>query len=240
MDIAVCDDDRVFLDEMKQVLSDCRNIGFIECFSDIELFRKSVMDGIKYDAVLMDIDWKEAKNGIDYGEWLYSKSPRTSLIFVTGYSEQYIEAVFMQNTKIAGYLKKPVNKNNLQRLLERITDDKKKISDETMVVKQRGKVISLLYKDICCIESTGHNVIIHTLNEEISVYDSLQNVVKNLPDNFFQCHKSYVVNFDYVKVIDENEVVLSRGNIVKKAQVSGRRKKKMEEAFFDYLVEEDR
>lgn len=240
MDIAVCDDDRFFLDEMKQVLFDCRNVELIECFDDIELFRKSVRDGIKYDVVLMDIDWREANNGIDHGEWLYSQSPRTSLIFVTGYSEQYIEAVFMQNTNIAGYLKKPVNKINLQRLLERIKEDNHKVKDEAVVVKQRGKVISLPYKDICCIESTGHNVIIHTLSEEISVYDSLQNVTKNLPENFFQCHKSYVVNFDYVKIIGENEVVLSRGNIVKKAQVSGRRKKKMEEAFFNYLVEEDR
>ena len=52
--------------------------------------------------------------------------------------------------------------------------------------------------EICFMESRGHNVYIYTKNREIRIYQKLTDLVDLLPDYFHQCHKSYIVNLEYV------------------------------------------
>ncbi|MGN0318585.1 MAG: LytR/AlgR family response regulator transcription factor [Lachnospira sp.] len=240
MDIAICDDDVQQLEEIRQLLMKCHNIGFIETFSNIESFMKSITDGVNYDMVFMDIVWRKSKNGIDYANWLYRISPRTKIVFVTGYSQQYIEAVFMKDTNITGYLEKPVKLESLKCILEKGNRDISNYKTEAIAIKQKGKLISLPYKEICYLESIKHNVIFHMINEDISVYDSLKNIMDILPSNFFQCHKSFVVNFDHVKMIKEKEAVLECCGIERNVVISRQKKKSMENAFFNYLWEDAR
>ena len=71
MDIAVCDDSMEALNDVRNVLIETNRVNLIECFNDIDRFMRDVEDGSRYDIVMMDIDWKEKKNGIDYAAWLY-------------------------------------------------------------------------------------------------------------------------------------------------------------------------
>ena len=77
MDIAVCDDSMEALNDVRNVLIETNRVNLIECFNDIDRFMRDVEDGSRYDIVMMDIDWKEKKNGIDYAAWLYDKAPDT-------------------------------------------------------------------------------------------------------------------------------------------------------------------
>ena len=237
MEIALCDDKKTHLEEMKRVFRELNSSDMLECFSDIKAFIKSVEDGVKYDIVLMDIDWENHQNGIDYAEYLYKASPKTSIIFVTGYSQQYIESVFMKKTNICGYLEKPIKSETLKCILDKINQDKIDKKQETILFKQRGKVISVTYDEICYIESEKHNIIIHTVEKNISLYEKLQNVVEMLPGKFFQCHKSFVVNFDYVKGIGKS-VSIQSDTFKIDIPVSKQRKKQMEEAFEKYLEDD--
>ena len=64
--------------------------------------------------------------------------------------------------------------------------------------------------EICFMESRGHNVYIYTKNREIRIYQKLTDLVDLLPDYFHQCHKSYIVNLEYVldELDAENEGLL--------------------------------
>ena len=158
MDIAVCDDSMEALNDVRNVLIETNRVNLIECFNDIDRFMRDVEDGSRYDIVMMDIDWKEKKNGIDYAAWLYDKAPDTRLIFFTGYSQEYIEDVFMQRTNIEGYLKKPVKKDRVIKIIDKIENSKRNMNLQKLVIKQRGQIQTVAYKSIIYIEGSNHLV----------------------------------------------------------------------------------
>jgi len=80
-----------------------------------ELFKK-VKDGERFDAVFMDIEWDgEEKGGIDFASELYKLSPKTKIIFVTGYPARYSQEIFLKYTNLMGFIAKPINIDILQK-----------------------------------------------------------------------------------------------------------------------------
>jgi len=57
MEIAVCDDNQLFVDEIKAQLHSLEMANNISAFTDMNAFCLSVKGGKRYDAILMDIDW---------------------------------------------------------------------------------------------------------------------------------------------------------------------------------------
>lgn len=233
MNIAVCDDEKCGLEYIKETFEKIKSDDFVEYFSDIRDFMNMVESGSIYDVVLMDIDWKNENNGIDYGKWLYKNAPKIKIIFVTGYSQQYIEAVFMERTNIEGYLSKPVDEEKLRCLLNKIRSDKRKIKNEKIILKVGRDIISLECNEIYYIEAKEHNCIIHAMDGNISVYSQLKEISKQLPTNYFQCHRSYIVNFDHVRRIEEKEITL---DCDEKVFISRRNVKKIRDTFFEYML----
>ena len=207
MDIAVCDDSMEALNDVRNVLIETNRVNLIECFNDIDRFMRDVEDGSRYDIVMMDIDWKEKKNGIDYAAWLYDKAPDTRLIFFTGYSQEYIEDVFMQRTNIEGYLKKPVKKDRVIKIIDKIENSKRNMNLQKLVIKQRGQIQTVAYESI---------------------------ILKQLPDDFYQCHRSFIINFNHVKRIEKEYVVMDNGEHV---SVSRLKRKELSDLFFKYMGE---
>jgi len=208
--IAICDDERFALNAITEELHKVKSAGKIECFDDAG----SLMERLgrnKFDIVLMDIDFKSAVNGIDYAEKLYVSSPKTKIIFVTGYSEQYIESVFMKKTNIEGYLSKPVTAEKIEKLFKKIEDRKIDEENRKLVIRQRKNMISISYHKIKYIESISHHVRIHTTDDLIEVYSKLSEIQENLPDNFCRCHRSYIVNMDYVKRLTKEGIYMENG-----------------------------
>ena len=75
MRVAVCDDLKENLLELECYLKQISFVKHISLFSDMELFYREVKDGEIYDAVLMDFEWKNNKNGIDFAEEIYALCP---------------------------------------------------------------------------------------------------------------------------------------------------------------------
>lgn len=68
--------------------------------------------------------------------------------------------------------------------------------------------------EICFMESRGHNVYIYTKNREIRIYQKLTDLVDLLPDYFHQCHKSYIVNLEYVVRLERTLLYMADGRMV--------------------------
>ena len=69
-------------------------------------------------------------------------------------------------------------------------------------------------REIYYLESKGHHVIIHTFEDNVEVYGRLDDIKEKLPNCFLQCHKSYMVNMNYILFIDKNEILLKGDNRV--------------------------
>ena len=83
-----------------------------------------------------------------------------------------------------------------------------------MAVINNGKWKSILYKDIMCFKASGNYTQIFIFENNV-IYNtscSLIQLKKVLPDIFFACHRSNIVNMGYISEISKNHLMLN-GNI---------------------------
>lgn len=88
---------------------------------------------------------------------------------------------------------------------------------ESIKVKVSGIWVPLPLSKMLYVESSGHNVIFHMQDgSEFRMLASLREYFPslNVNKNFLCCHKSYVVNLDYVTEMAVSEFILTNGEHV--------------------------
>ena len=231
MKLAVCDDNRLFLEELKRQLEEIPMVEKADTFSDLVSFWRAVgHGGGGYDAVLMDIDWKNGDTGIDVAEKLYRQCPEMKIIYVTGYNDRFSQQIFLQPANLSGYLTKPVDRALLEANLRKLRQPRGG-GEPSLVLYPHGQTLVLPFCDIVFIESSRHNVTVYTESDAVTVYGKLSSVSERLNGDFFQCHKSYVVNLRQIRRIAADGILLKDGRSV---PVSRSRYGEMKEAWFRF------
>ena len=206
-------------------------------FSDLAPFFMSVEGGKRYDAVLMDIDWHDRVAGMDAAAEVYKLSPGTRIIYITGHIERFSQQIFLHHANLSGYLTKPVDNGLLQANLQKVADTKHLREEAALVLKQKGAVVSVPFKDIYFIESRNHVILVHTDGDVVKTYDRLDNILQSLTEGFYQCHKSYIINMGKVRRFQSDDVILKNGTNV---PVSRARYALTKEAYLKYLTKFNR
>lgn len=81
------------------------------------------------------------------------------------------------------------------------------------VVRNKETLMRVDFDEIIYIESRQRIVVIHTKQRVIEFYGKLTDVFNNLPqDMFVRCHQSYVVNLEYVKILNKTERIFVMRN----------------------------
>ena len=78
----------------------------------------------------------------------------------------------------------------------------------------------------------NRKIYLHKNEETVPFYGKLNELESMLPDTFFRCHRSYIVNFDHVKHYQKETVWLDNESIV---PLSRRRYQAFGLAFMYYL-----
>ncbi|MCL2527850.1 MAG: LytTR family DNA-binding domain-containing protein [Defluviitaleaceae bacterium] len=232
LEIAVCDDNKQALLAIAQQLEALAIAADVHTFSDTDSFMLSIECGKHYDAVLMDIDWGSTVTGIDIAAELYNISPKTGLIYVTGYVDKYSQHIFLNRANLSGFLVKPVDMGLLQANLQKIADTLPYESQPAIVLRQKGVPIPIPLKEIYFIKSHGHTVEVYTENEVVTAYDKLDNIMGALPMGFYRCHKSFIINMGQIRRFEASEIVLKNG---KQVPVSRARYAAAKDAYFGYM-----
>lgn len=208
MQLAICDDDRVFLERFRAQVESLGLTRRIDCFSALDAFLGALEDRAQYDAVLMDIDWQQEAAGIDAAETLHRLCPRTRVIYVTGYNDRFSQRIFLQRSNLSGYLVKPVDSALLRANLEKAAAA---AEEPTLTVSVGGRPVAIPCRELVYLESLGHTVGIHTHKEVITVYERLDRLALRLPEGFLRCHKSFLVNMRRIRRFQAQEVLLDTG-----------------------------
>jgi DNA-binding LytR/AlgR family response regulator len=232
MQIAVCDDNKLHLLDMKEKLSLLPIVENTYLFSDLTLFLSSIEDGHSYDAVLMDIDWGGGKTGMDAAEELYKRSLKTKIIFVTGYSDKYSQYIFLRDANLSGYIAKPVDIEILEANLNKVASAVALNEQPSLVVRKNGALISIPLHEIYSIESYKHTITIHSTRNDIVSYERLDKITGALPAGFYQCHKSYIVNMRQIQRFQSDEILLKNGKTV---PVSRSKYNETKEAYLNFM-----
>lgn len=206
MYIIFCDNDPVqadgFLREFGELLCEHE----LNVCTDPQFVSDKITNGKKPDIVLMDIDLGTKMNGMDYSELLYKLSPRTKVIFVTAYTDKFVQDVFFKSANVSAFLTKPIQKEYLLNAIaiKKPTDN---IHENKLTFQRRGEIISLPESEILYLESDKHYVNIYTEDGEVySVQGKLSVYESSLSDMFVKCHKSFAVNMNSIKRIDSDGI----------------------------------
>jgi two-component system LytT family response regulator len=197
------------------------SIHVVGTFSNvIEAIRK--IEGLQPDVVFLDIEMPEI-DGFQFLE--YFKDRNFEVVFVTAYAQHAIQAI---KERALDYLLKPIEKDDLNDAILRVSENKKKrnsvevFQNEKLVfqgtrlkINSDDRMVFLNPSEIVFCESDGSYSRIITENDGvIYVSKKLKYLEETLPSElFFRIHNSYLINLHKVNMFEKNtsKVVLSTG-----------------------------
>jgi DNA-binding LytR/AlgR family response regulator len=176
------------------------------------------------DLVLLDINIKGDKNGIDIATQINNTLP-TPFIFVTAQTD----ADTLQkakNTFPSAYLVKPFTTAHLLVSIDLAlhnfafqkkntdTQESQDDSNETLYTKQNfvfikdsNCYIKINQNEVSIIESEGNYVKIHTPAKKYLIRCTISNAIEKMKQPYFvRVHRSYCVNINKVTKFSENEI----------------------------------
>ncbi|MCC0782821.1 response regulator transcription factor [Clostridioides sp. ES-S-0108-01] len=180
------------------------------------------------DILLLDIQMGQI-NGMDTARKIRTLDDKVEIIFITSIIEYALEGYEVRAYR---YLIKPVKYDNLKENLISCIKEVD-IKNKHIIVKEQGNLNKIDISEIIYVEVQKETITIHTLNKVYKITGTMSNIEKEINcSRFFRCHKSFLVNLEYVKSIKQYVLTLENSEEV---PVSRYRFKDTKEKFFDLI-----
>lgn len=90
------------------------------------------------------------------------------------------------------------------------------------VYKKGSATVRVPLQDILYFQSDNREVIIYTIDNKDQFYGKLSDLEKDLADSFFlRVHKSFIVNSNFISVIEKSSVVLKKDVLIPLGKMYG-------------------
>ncbi|MDE7445612.1 MAG: LytTR family DNA-binding domain-containing protein [Lachnospiraceae bacterium] len=210
MNIAICDDEKAIREQINELIEKEKQGVYPEHY---ETGDSLLAAGKQFDIVFLDIQM-DGTDGIETAKKLRERDEDTILIFITAIREYVFKAF---DVSAFHYLLKPIEENKFHEVFQRAKrelEKRKKQRRETIFIKTRNRSFTLEKDSILYIESRAKKVEIHTTEEIIETYASMNEMEAQLGERFYRCHRGYLVNMAYVAEYDSESVTLNNGEYV--------------------------
>lgn len=210
--IAICDDEKAFLDENAEYIDVIMKSRAIEYTLDLYQNCEGLYDEIRlnpnrYDILLLDIIFlnkDDAKSGLEFASELRRLQNDVSIIFISNSKDFLLEGYEYEPS---GYILKPVN---IEKLESAVIRAYKSIKHKTITISTRSNMQSVLLDDIIYIEITNKTATFYLSNGKmLKANRSLLGIKQKLPaEHFVQCHRSFIVNITKIFSIRRYQISL--------------------------------
>ncbi len=229
MRIAICDDERTYIEKIKNDINSLKTHENEFEFSEFES-GEAFISGFskdKYDLIILDIEMKDL-NGLQTAEFLRQIDKNVILIFMTSYDKFVYQGYEVNAFRyILKNQPEPVYIKQLSDTIQEYYRNKKyiKVVDDDIEKE-------LLTVDILYIEVYSHQVVIHTFNKEYYQRGKLSDYEKMLVECLFvRSDKSVLINITNIDYIKKNQVYMKNGKIL---YVSRNHLEKITKAFLKF------
>lgn len=222
--IAVCDDVAIERDMLCLLLQQYDKGLIIRDFSCGEDLLGS---HDKFDLVFMDI-YMNGMTGMQTAKHLKANDMKTPIVFLTSSTDFAVESY---EINAFDYIVKPLQSERLKAVWKRFVAQHKD-EPKYYILNNTTKTQKLPYEKIEFLESDCHYVSIHMADgTSFRVLGKLDDFERELNDaRFLRCHKSYLINLDLTKALDE-DFLMSSGELVPYRK---RDKKNLQKLFSEY------
>lgn len=206
--IAICEDEMNARTELRTLVEECLENNRYS-YRIYEFGKGEALLGVEthFHGIFLDIEM-DGVSGLDVKEALEEKGSNTFIVFVTNH-EEWMQEAFGEN--VLGFLKKPVRRQVLEKLLEKMI--RRYRVCQKMTVKSEGKEREVEIWEILYISAEHVYVNIHLGNGRNYVTrDTLHIWEERLGSyGFCRIHKSYLINLGGIKEVVKHNVVMQDG-----------------------------
>ncbi len=232
---AICDDEPFMVKEISAQLSKYmkeKNITSYSvcCFTNGRALLDSDLD---FDLIFLDIQM-ERPNGMEAAKILRKRNNQSRLIFVTVLKECVFDAF---EVEAYDYLLKPLDCDRFKRTVDRAIKALTREIDKSIVIQKGMSCDIIPLSQVIYCEVQGRKLYIHQSNGTIvDYYNKLEDFERRVDGRFFKCHRSYLVNLDYVRGCKAGQVILAQGNVI---PVSRLRERDLTQALLRHMKERE-
>ncbi|MDF9795192.1 two-component system LytT family response regulator [Catalinimonas alkaloidigena] len=209
------DDEPLALDVLEDFIKKVPFLQLVKCCqSAVEAIELLHQENIQL--IFLDIQMPQI-SGVQF---LKSLEHRPKVIFTTAYSDYALEGF---NLDAVDYLLKPFT---FERFLKAVNKAYQQINMQTappeqaaplvkdyMFVKSGYDIIKVHYKDIRYIEGLKDYVKIHTDEKVVVSLMSMKTLADDLPEQFIRVHRSFIVNFERITLVQKRKVFIQKVEI---------------------------
>ncbi len=211
--LAICDDDAGILSVVSgAIISTFRKHGIT---AEVELFRRPRdlerrMQEQEFELLFLDIDMP-GMDGITFAKKLRASNCRTDIIFVSSREDKVFDAL---RTNPGGFIRKSRFLEDAPAVIAQWMKNRPREERAQLVIQNRDKTVAVPLDTVLYIEGNDKAQLLHAANqpEPIPVRRSMADLEEALsPKGFLRIHKGYLVNYKFIRRLENTEAVLTNG-----------------------------
>lgn len=149
-------------------------------------------------------------------EFLRELANPPTVIFTTAHREFALEGFELQ---AADYLLKPISFARFLRAVNKVHESRKTNQptaepEDHFYVKEDGRLVKVLFRDILFVEGVKDYIFIHTKEQRHMVLTSMKSAMERLSSHsFMRVHRSYIINTAYVEALEGNTLHMGKHKV---------------------------
>ena len=188
-------------------------------YTILDAARSSSRTGIYF----LDINLNADINGLEFAQEIREIDPRGFIVFITSHSEM-ASLTFQMKLEVLDYIIKDRPETLSDQIFQCLSNALKK---HTKIRDSRQKTFSIRIGDRVSFVSLNeilyfetniqpHKVTLYTANMRLEFHSTLNDVFSQLDSRFCRCHRSYIINADFVRSIhlSEKTITMSDGQVI--------------------------
>ena len=196
----------------KSLVKLCEKVDSLELIGEfddgneaLELIKKS-----EIDLIFLDIEMPKI-SGIE----LLEKLPYLPQIIFTTSNKEYAFAAFEYD--VTDFLKKPISTSRFIQSIEKVKLRKQQLEAVTnssakseIYIKVEGRLIRIPYSEIFYFENVGDYIKVISSLGNFVFYGTIKSLDQRIMNpRFLKVHRSYIINLDKIKDIEDNTLVIN-------------------------------
>lgn len=229
MNIAICDDEQMFLRQLHRKISELKipDCQIHEFSSGIDLLNEFV-EGM-FEVIILDVEMPKM-NGLEVAEKIRMIDKSVIISFLTNYAEFAVQGYEVEAFRYI--LKKQpeyIYKQQLSSIFEECNQRFRSYKFCNRNMSFKFKLHDILYFEVNC-----RKVTLFTFQGEIEYYGDFSEICEELaPFNFVITNKGLLINLEHIQKIIKNDIILSTG---KKIPISRTYKDMVVSKYLDFTT----
>ncbi|RDU23858.1 LytR/AlgR family response regulator transcription factor [Anaerosacchariphilus polymeriproducens] len=228
MTIGICDDEKIFINILKNMVIECLNKRQIEGqIKTFESGKELVESSFELDVIFLDIEMPEF-DGIEIGKIIQQKNSNCKIIMATCRTDRFKEAFQINAFR---FMTKPFEFDELEEIINAVQATR--IGTDVIELYNNRNLFKIKQKEIQYIK-TYDSYSEFVTKSKIFRRDIALCQLEKILDNrmFFRIHRKIIINMLWVQKYDREYIIINNVEMA----VARRKKKKFEQAYMEFDV----